>query len=40
MPQYRVMPGPRRRSGWVDEQWEWREDKRFFKGETRKRDNI
>jgi hypothetical protein len=36
------MPGPGSESGWVGEQGEGRGDRRrvFFKGETRKGDNI
>jgi hypothetical protein len=29
MPQYRGMPGPESRSGWVEEQGEGEEDRRF-----------
>jgi hypothetical protein len=42
IPQCEGMPGPGSRSGWVGEHGEWGGDKGrvFFRGETRKGDNI
>jgi hypothetical protein len=37
MPQYRGMPGPGSRSGWVGEQGEGEEDGGFLEGKLRKR---
>ena len=36
MPQYRGMLGPGNRSGWVDEQGEWGEDREFLEGKLGK----
>jgi hypothetical protein len=36
MPQYRGMPGPGSRSGWVGEQSEWGEDRGFSEGKLGK----
>jgi hypothetical protein len=40
MPQGRVMPGHKRRSGWVIEQGELGWDRGIFRGEMRKGDSI
>jgi hypothetical protein len=36
MPQYREMPGPGSRSGWVGEQREWEEGGELSEGKTGK----
>jgi hypothetical protein len=36
LPQYREMPGPGSRSGWVGEQGEWEEDRGFSEGKAGK----